>query len=517
MRPCPRRRADLPSTGRHTMATRSHPTHRVALAALLALQGAAWAQTSTTITVVGRADGGASVGGFGGALATQPLQATVLGADVLRDAGIVSVAGVAGLDARVSDAYNTTGYWSGLTVRGFEVNQRTNFRRDGLPINAETWLPLADKDRVEGAGRHQRHPGRHQCPRRPGQPGRQAAHRQCARPEPGLDRTRHDRCCAGPFPTFRKRRPVRRPPERAGLAPAAPAARCRRPCQPVRPGAGLATHERFEAGIRDRVQPHSQPSVPAFSLLGGQLPDAKAMDPAHQHQQPALEPAGGAERRHRVTALDVQAGRRCAAVGARRHAATQERRPRGLSLRLQRRRQLQPLLQRRQLRPVRLPQRERTPPHRRAGRATAGTCRHRACAAPPDRRRAAEPCARSLPKTSLQLRGQRQHRGRHRDRARPVADRREHQPRRAQPRVVSARCVADQRSVAAVGRSATHAAAPRKRAHQRVACHRRHAVVHHALAGAGLRTCGRHLGLRQLGPRHRIRRHPQPQQVRQCR
>jgi len=129
------------------MATRSQPLHSVALAALLALQGAASAQT--TITVTGRAEAAASVGGFGGPLATQPLQATVLGADTLRDAGVISLAGITALDARISDAYNTTGYWSGLTLRGFEVNQRTNFRRDGLPINAETWLPLADKERVE--------------------------------------------------------------------------------------------------------------------------------------------------------------------------------------------------------------------------------------------------------------------------------------------------------------------------------------------------------------------------------
>ena len=34
---------------------------------------------------------------------------------------------------------------SPLTVRGFLLDQRYNYRRDGLPINAETFISLANK------------------------------------------------------------------------------------------------------------------------------------------------------------------------------------------------------------------------------------------------------------------------------------------------------------------------------------------------------------------------------------
>ena len=50
-------------------------------------------------------------------------------------------------DAAISDAYNTEGYWDYLTVRGFVIDNRFNYRRDGLPINAETAIPLDNKAR----------------------------------------------------------------------------------------------------------------------------------------------------------------------------------------------------------------------------------------------------------------------------------------------------------------------------------------------------------------------------------
>ena len=34
-------------------------------------------------------------------------------------------------------------------MRGFVLDNRFNFRRDGLPINAETSIPLDNKERIE--------------------------------------------------------------------------------------------------------------------------------------------------------------------------------------------------------------------------------------------------------------------------------------------------------------------------------------------------------------------------------
>jgi len=123
----------------------------VAAAALL-LATAAHAQTTTLapVTVTGRAEPVASVSGWGDVpLSQTPLQATVISAEQLRDRGALRLADVVKIDPSVSDAYNSEGYWDFLAVRGFVLDNRFNYRRDGLPINAETSIPLDNKDRVE--------------------------------------------------------------------------------------------------------------------------------------------------------------------------------------------------------------------------------------------------------------------------------------------------------------------------------------------------------------------------------
>lgn len=52
-------------------------------------------------------------------------------------------------DASVSDAYNAVGYWDYATVRGYVLNQSSNWRRNGLPISAETSIALENKERIE--------------------------------------------------------------------------------------------------------------------------------------------------------------------------------------------------------------------------------------------------------------------------------------------------------------------------------------------------------------------------------
>jgi len=109
------------------------------------------AQSLPAITVTGRApDAVASIGGFGDTpLARLPLQATVISSASLKNAGVQSLADITRFDASLGDAYNSEGYWTTFMVRGFATDNRFNFRRDGLPINAETALPLLNKERVE--------------------------------------------------------------------------------------------------------------------------------------------------------------------------------------------------------------------------------------------------------------------------------------------------------------------------------------------------------------------------------
>ena len=134
--------------------TRSLP-HVLAAACALACAQGATAQSSgnslPSVAVSGRsADAPVSVGGFGDTPAAKlPFQASVLNADRLADAGLSSLAGLVNLDASVQDSYNAAGYVSYLKVRGFDLDNRFNYRRDGLPINAETALALGNKSSVE--------------------------------------------------------------------------------------------------------------------------------------------------------------------------------------------------------------------------------------------------------------------------------------------------------------------------------------------------------------------------------
>jgi len=128
--------------------------HRSTLAAAalcaVALPATAQGEGVSTVTVTGRSSAGPAVGGFAEEpLARSPLQASVFGTQQLNDAGTQSIGGLTRLDASVGDAYNAEGYWSILSVRGYTLDNRGNYRRDGLPINAETAIALDNKERLE--------------------------------------------------------------------------------------------------------------------------------------------------------------------------------------------------------------------------------------------------------------------------------------------------------------------------------------------------------------------------------
>lgn len=121
-----------------------------ATSALRAQQAPAASTTLPAVTVTGRAPPAASVGGWGDTpLSATPIAASVVDAAQMRDSNVQRIADLARIDASASDAYNAEGYWDSLTVRGFVIDNRFNYRRDGLPINAETSIPLDNKERLE--------------------------------------------------------------------------------------------------------------------------------------------------------------------------------------------------------------------------------------------------------------------------------------------------------------------------------------------------------------------------------
>ena len=92
----------------------------------------------------------ASIAGLGdGPAWQQPVQAQTFSEEMLKDAQVTRLADLTKLDASVSDGYNTVGYIDTLTVRGFTLDNAYNYRREGLPISAETRIGLDNKSGLE--------------------------------------------------------------------------------------------------------------------------------------------------------------------------------------------------------------------------------------------------------------------------------------------------------------------------------------------------------------------------------
>ena len=132
------------------------PLSLVCLACLSSLSHTVLAQTSdellpgASVSAPAPRQSRASITGLGDLPGWQtPAQAVSLGQPRLRDAGVTRLADLTKLDASTTDAYNPIGYWDSLSVRGFTLSNAQNYRREGLPISAETRLALDNKSAVE--------------------------------------------------------------------------------------------------------------------------------------------------------------------------------------------------------------------------------------------------------------------------------------------------------------------------------------------------------------------------------
>ena len=126
-------------------ATRIH----AAVALCIASCASAWAQQNPNeITITDKLP--ARVSGFGDVPANElPFSTTTITRDTLQDVGAQRVSDALRLDASVTDSYNSPAYWDILSVRGFTLDNRYNYRREGLPISAETMIPMDNKERIE--------------------------------------------------------------------------------------------------------------------------------------------------------------------------------------------------------------------------------------------------------------------------------------------------------------------------------------------------------------------------------
>ncbi|MEO7850857.1 MAG: TonB-dependent receptor plug domain-containing protein, partial [Rubrivivax sp.] len=122
----------------------------IALCFPLCIASAAHAQVETQTVTISAPKFVADIAGFGDiSLSKLPIQVGVTTAEQMRDNGVQRLADIARLDPSVGNGYNADGYWDFLTVRGFVIDNRFNYRRDGLPITAETPIPLDNKSAIE--------------------------------------------------------------------------------------------------------------------------------------------------------------------------------------------------------------------------------------------------------------------------------------------------------------------------------------------------------------------------------
>lgn len=272
-------------TNRSCLRPACAPT-RLAVALALALPALAWAQAPVdtapqTITVSGRsASNAASVTGFGDVpLSLAPFSATVITLGQLQDAGISGIGDLTRVDAGTTDAYNAPGYWGQLAVRGFTLDNRFNYRRDGLPINAETAIAQGNKQALEilkgtsGLQAGTSAPGGlvNLVVKRPTQRLRQAELAWEQEGSLGLSVDLADRVGASGALGWRLNAGLER------LDPQLKSSQGHRSLLALATEARLGSGTLLELEIESSRQ--SQPSTPGFSLLGNGLPPARSIDP----------------------------------------------------------------------------------------------------------------------------------------------------------------------------------------------------------------------------------------------
>jgi iron complex outermembrane receptor protein len=115
--------------------------------ALLLASASALAQNNTVLIT---SPASQQVSGFENlSLREAPFSATNIDNATLRDLGAQRISDALRLDSSVTDSYNSPAYWDMLSVRGFMLDNRYNYRREGLSINAETMIAMDNKERIE--------------------------------------------------------------------------------------------------------------------------------------------------------------------------------------------------------------------------------------------------------------------------------------------------------------------------------------------------------------------------------
>ena len=90
----------------------------------------------------------AQLTGFDANASSLPFALTRIETEVLEDFGVRALSDLLRSEPAVSDAYNTIGYPENFVVRGFLIDPRLNYRRDGLPVNGHAPMAFENKQAV---------------------------------------------------------------------------------------------------------------------------------------------------------------------------------------------------------------------------------------------------------------------------------------------------------------------------------------------------------------------------------
>ena len=258
---------------------------------------AAAANSLPAITVTAPADrqSRASISGLGDAPAWQaPVQASSFSRDALQNAQVTRLADLSKLDASTTDAYNAVGYLDALSIRGFTLSNAYNWRREGLPINAETRIALDNKSAVElfkGTS------GMQAGVSSPGGLVNLLVKRPQGRVRSALFSVQDSGAILGAIDLSDRFGPPQAP-QAFGLRINAASERLathidqtrgRRQLLAMAGDWVVSPDTKLEAEFEHST--HSQPSAPGFSLLGERLPSAKGIDPGiNLNRQPWTQP-----------------------------------------------------------------------------------------------------------------------------------------------------------------------------------------------------------------------------------
>lgn len=248
-----------------------------------------------TITAPAERQGRASISGLGDIPAWQaPVQASSFSREALQNAQVTRLADLTKLDASTTDSYNAVGYWDALSIRGFTLSNAYNWRREGLPINAETRIALDNKSAVElfkGTS------GMQAGISSPGGLVNLLVKRPEGRVRSALFSVQDSGAILGAIDLSERFGPTQSP-QAFGLRINAAAERLathidqtrgRRQLLAVAGDWVVSPDTKLEAEFEHST--HSQPSAPGFSLLGGRLPSAKDIDPGiNLNRQPWTQP-----------------------------------------------------------------------------------------------------------------------------------------------------------------------------------------------------------------------------------